>query len=166
MQDRTDGKYLMTVGSLLVALLLSILPLPTWALWCEPQWVFLVLMYWLLYEPACMGIGWVCLLGLIQDLLMGTLLGQHAFVYVLLAFLVPRLTAFLSRLPLWQQVGCVFVLSFLNIALQHWIVHLFGVPGVAWKSLWSVITSMLVWPWLVYLFNYSKPMSTKIEILK
>jgi len=51
-----------------------------------PDMLALVLAFWCIHEPRKMGIGTAWILGLILDAGNGTLLGQHAFAYSVLAF--------------------------------------------------------------------------------
>jgi len=74
-----SGKTFFVIGiSLLMSLVLTILPLPAWASWWRPQWVFLVLIFWMLTLPYRVGLGVAWIMGLIVDLLLGTTLGLHA----------------------------------------------------------------------------------------
>ena len=61
-----------------IALLLTVIPLPDWARYLRPDWVGLVLIYWCMALPERVGVttGWF--MGLLVDLLTGTVLGQHA----------------------------------------------------------------------------------------
>ena len=64
--------------SFVVSLMLTALPMPEWASLWRPAWVALVLIYWCMALPARSGVlvGWS--VGLLLDVMTGTLLGQHA----------------------------------------------------------------------------------------
>ncbi len=71
--------------TLLMALILTILPLPDWAQMLRPQWYTLVLIYWVLALPLRVGVGIGWLVGIQVDVMTGTLLGQHALSLALIA---------------------------------------------------------------------------------
>jgi rod shape-determining protein MreD len=135
-------------ASFVVAFLLTALPLPHWAEPWRPAWVTLVLTYWCLAVPQRVGVlvGWT--LGLLLDVMTGTLLGQHALSLSLVAFLALRLHLRVRVLPLWQQGLTVFVLVVFDRALSLWVT---GIQGMATDavSIWApAATSTLLWPWL------------------
>ncbi|RMG27723.1 MAG: rod shape-determining protein MreD, partial [Gammaproteobacteria bacterium] len=67
--------------SLFTAWVLSVLPLPEAFRPWRPEWPLLVLVYWSLALPHRVNLGTAWITGLVQDLLVGTLLGQHALAY-------------------------------------------------------------------------------------
>ena len=85
-----EGKYAMTPRwlsttltiaiSVMIALVLTIIPLPEWGEALRPAWVALVVFYWVLALPERFNIGWAWLTGLLLDALTGSLLGAHALV--------------------------------------------------------------------------------------
>lgn len=81
--------------SLLCALLVNLMPLGR-AFWL-PDWLALVLCFWCVREPLRVGMGTAFALGIVMDVGYGSLMGQHALAYVLLAYAA---TTF-SRRVLW-----------------------------------------------------------------
>ena len=134
--------------SFLAALMLTALPLPQWAEPWRPAWVTLVLIYWCLAVPQRVGVGVGWALGLLLDVMTGTLLGQHALSLSLVAFLALRLHLRVRVLPAWQQGISVFLLVVLDRALSLWVTGIQGMPTEA-KAIWApAATSTLLWPWL------------------
>ena len=77
--------------SLLIACVLEILPYPPAMIWIKPDWVALVFIFWLICAPDYVGIAYALfLMGLCMDLLMGTLLGAHAIVFLIMAYCLLR----------------------------------------------------------------------------
>jgi rod shape-determining protein MreD len=70
--------------TLTCAVLLNILLGP--ALWVRPDFVALVVLYWCIQQPWLVGFVAAFSLGLLVDVAEGTLLGQHALAYSILAF--------------------------------------------------------------------------------
>lgn len=134
--------------SFVLALMLTALPLPAWAEPWRPAWVTLVLVYWVLALPHRVGVGVGWVLGLLLDVMMGTLLGQHALSLALVAFLALRLHQRLRVLPAWQQGASIFLLVVLDRALSLWVTGIQGMPTEA-RAIWApAVTSTVLWPWL------------------
>ena len=65
-----------TIGlSIIVALVLQIMPMPSIVEQYRPDWVFLVLGYWALALPERVNVGVAFIVGLVLDLLLGTSIG-------------------------------------------------------------------------------------------
>jgi rod shape-determining protein MreD len=73
-------------ASLAAALLLNLLPWAGAWLWIKPDFVALVVLYWCIEQPRRVGFVTAWTLGLLMDVADGTLLGQHALAYSILAF--------------------------------------------------------------------------------
>ncbi|HEY7742133.1 MAG TPA: rod shape-determining protein MreD [Burkholderiales bacterium] len=72
--------------TLLSALMLNLLPWSGSALWLKPDFVALVVLYWCIEQPRKVGFISAWMMGLIMDVADGTLLGQHALAYSILAY--------------------------------------------------------------------------------
>lgn len=132
----------------LTALGLTVMPLPEWAKDFRPQWVPLALIYWCLALPQRVGMGTAWSLGILEDVITGTLLGQHALGLSLVAFLTLRLHQRIRIFPLWQQSITVLVLLLVERLLSLWVI---GATGQPTPSLWywaPTLVGMLLWPWV------------------
>ena len=133
--------------SIVVALMLSTLPMPSWAVVGRPAWVALVLVYWCIASPERVGIVIAWATGLLLDVMSGTLLGQHALGLSLLAFIVHHRHQWLRGLPMWQQGFSVFVLMFGYQIVVLWINGIRGIPVIT-AAYWAPpLVGMLLWPW-------------------
>lgn len=139
---------LIIAASLLVALVLSILPWPVWTEQFRPDWVALVLIYWCIALPTRVGVGTAWSVGLMLDVLYGSMLGENALAKSLVAFLAVRFHLQLRMFPRWQQAVVVLLLVASNNLLVLWIKHLAGQAPSTWSYLTPSIVSMLLWPWL------------------
>jgi rod shape-determining protein MreD len=72
--------------TLVTALMLNLLPWSGAALWIKPDFVALVVLYWCIEQPRKIGFVAAWLLGLFMDVADGTLFGQHALAYSILAY--------------------------------------------------------------------------------
>jgi rod shape-determining protein MreD len=48
---------LIIATTFLVALMLTLLPMPEWTVWARPAWVLLALIYWSMYTPYIVNVG-------------------------------------------------------------------------------------------------------------
>ena len=143
--------------SMIAAMMLTIMPLPTWAIWYRPQWLLLVIIFWLLTAPHRIGLSTVWVIGLLLDVLQGTLLGEHTLAMVVIAYIVIKLYRQISSFLLWQQA---VMIGLLTMIYQSIIVIIQGVSGdmvLTWKYWLSSLVTLLLWP-IVYtiLQNYSR----------
>lgn len=136
------------VATFLAAIILNIMPLPGWAEPFRPDWVALALIYWCMAAPHRVNVGTGWILGLVLDVLYGSLLGLHALAKSVIAYLTVRLHLKLRMFPRWQQAAAVLVLLAINQMLVVWIKSAVGQapPGIAYWT--PSIVGMLIWPWL------------------
>jgi rod shape-determining protein MreD len=136
------------VITLIVALLLTVLPLPEWARPFRPQWYTLALIYWVMALPQRVGVGSSWLLGITVDLLTESLFGLHALGLSIIAFIIIKLHQRIRVFPLWQQSLTVFLMLLLEQFLTSWILGFTGQPLPS-PAYWSApVVGMLLWPWL------------------
>ena len=152
MSRARDGGSLfwMSVG---LALLLGLLPMPASVAVFKPYWLALVLCYWLLEVPERIGLGVAFLLGLLGDLVYGTLLGEQAMRLIILAFIVLRFRARLRFFTLVQQALALFALL-INDRVVVLMIRGFSGEGLPPWTFWlAPVTGMLLWPWLFLLLD-------------
>jgi rod shape-determining protein MreD len=73
-------------ATLLAALLINLLPWTSIAIVLKPDLVALVLLHWCVVQPRKVGFATAWLLGLMMDVADGSLFGQHALAYSVLAY--------------------------------------------------------------------------------
>jgi rod shape-determining protein MreD len=143
----------MVVVTVAVALLLTLVPLPSLleALW--PYWVALVLIYWCLETQSLVSLGLAFVIGLLLDLLTGSLLGLHALSLVILVYLVTRFRARIRFFPPWQQALSVLALLLNDRIIILWIMSLRGEPLPSIEFWAPPIVGTAIWPWLFLLLD-------------
>ncbi|NEX17429.1 MAG: rod shape-determining protein MreD [Halochromatium sp.] len=139
--------------TLVLALILSILPMPNWASDYQPQWVTLILIYWCLRWPTRFGIFSGFALGIAQDVISGALLGEHALSFSVIAYLVGELHRRIRAFPLWQQAVAVWLLLLIERLLSFWILGATGQPTPTLAYWLPTLVGLLLWPWLSYLLD-------------
>ena len=139
--------------SLCVAMTLMILPLPDWARPFRPQWVTLILIYWVLALPHGLGVGVGFLVGIAVDVLTGTLLGQHALSFSVVAYATVKLHQRVRVFPLWQQSLVVLLLLVSEHLIALWVIGATHKqpPGLIY---WIVpLLGAILWPWVFVLMR-------------
>ena len=110
-----------------------------------PDWVALILAFWGVREPRRVGMGSAFLLGVLMDVAAGSVMGQHALAYLLLAFGATSLSRRVLWFPLGQQALHVLPML-LGTQLVMVVTRLVGgseFPG--WGYFLGSFTGALLW---------------------
>lgn len=134
-----------------VAFLFSILALPNAVSYLRPEWVAMVVIYWVIKSPAKVGVVVAWSSGLVLDILEGNLLGVNALSLAVVAYLVLTMHQRIKLFPLIQQSFTVFLVVGIHLMIGHFIRNVVGdsVSGMAY--LIPAFTSAIIWP-VLYLF--------------
>lgn len=131
--------------SLLLALALTLVPLPDWASTLWPAWVTLAVLYWSLAAPQSFGLVQAWLTGLLLDAATAGVLGQHALAMVLIAWAAQRFHLQIRPFPVWQQALVMLPLLATYEFVLYWLSGLMGEVGPVWA--WpAVLMGALLWP--------------------
>ncbi|MGE8496252.1 MAG: rod shape-determining protein MreD [Pseudomonas sp.] len=134
--------------SLALAMLLSVVPMLKFMESGRPLWLALFLTYWVLALPHRVGMATAWSIGLLTDVLHGTLLGQNALILTLITFLVLSLHQRLRMFPMWQQSMVLMVVFGLAQLVQLWLSALTGSRPPTLVFLLPALVSALLWPWV------------------
>ncbi len=145
--NRHQGRWII-IASFIAALMLTAMPLPEWAISWRPAWVAMVLVYWCMALPDRIGIGVGWTLGLLLDVLQGTLLGQNALGLAILAYFIVKSHQRIRMFPLVQQALLVCLLLLFYQLVSLWVRGITGAPPTSWTYWMPALTSMVLWPWL------------------
>ena len=139
--------------SLIAALLLGLLPLTPALAPFRPYWLALVLAYWVLEEPERAGLGFAFLVGMLADLVFGSLLGEQALRLAIMTFILQRFRARLRFFPLSQQALAIGGLL-LNDRIVSGAVHvMLGTPALPTLFWVAPLLGMLLWAPLFLLLD-------------
>lgn len=145
---REHQHWFLIPGTFLLAIILTLLPMPGWAIWFRPAWILMVIIYWTMMLPYRVNVGTAWFMGILMDVLTGTLIGEHALALTIVTYLVLRMHTQLRMYPLLQQSLWVFVYvvvyQFILFCTQGFI----GELPRTWLYWSSSFTSMLLWPWM------------------
>jgi len=139
--------------TVLAAIMLTIAPMPDALVPWLPYWVALVMIYWQLETGYLNALGQAFAIGIVLDLVTGTLLGQHALGLVIINFLVARFRNRLRFFPPWQQALAVAGLLFNDRIVQLWVIGLLERGWPDWSWWLPPITGLLLWPWMFLLLD-------------
>lgn len=139
---------LLVGGTMITALTLMVLPMPTAIEDYRPQWVTLILIYWCLVRPAQIGVFSGFALGIAHDVVSGGLLGAHALSLSVVAYLTEELHRRIRAFPLWQQAVAVWLLLLVERLLSLWVLGAIGQPTPALAYWLPTFVGLLLWPWL------------------
>lgn len=131
--------------SFIVAMTLTIMPLPDMLETIRPEWVVMVLVYWVMALPHRVGVGIAWMIGLLLDVVRDTLLGQYALTLALIAFIVIHLHQRLRVFPVWQQALTVALLIVLQYLLVFWIKGLTGELPDFWTMFLPALGTLIFW---------------------
>ncbi|EIT69263.1 MULTISPECIES: rod shape-determining protein MreD [Hydrocarboniphaga] len=135
--------------SLLLALMLQLVGLPESIAPFRPLWIPLVLSYWALSEPRVPVLLAAFLFGIVLDVLLNAVFGQHALGFVLLTYLVIKLRGLFAMFPLWQSTVGLIPLWALYAFLMFWIDGVAHHRSDPWLRWMPVIATTMFWP-LIY----------------
>lgn len=144
------------VISFIMALMLTVMPLPEWAEEIRPHWVVIVLIYWSMALPqrVSVGVGWS--MGLLLDVVNDAVLGQHALALALIAFLTNNLHQRLRIFPQSQQVIVIFVFCVIYSLIILWIKGITGTAPSVWLIIMPSFTTALVWPLAFIILRHAR----------
>jgi rod shape-determining protein MreD len=122
----------------------------------KPDFVALVLLYWCIQQPRRVGFTAALLLGLMMDVADGSLFGQHALAYSVLAFAGIVLHRRVLMFTMQDQVLHVIPILLMNDVIVLAIRRLAGTefPGFTYFA-GSLIAGML-WPVLCFLLRLTQ----------
>jgi len=153
MYTRSRESPLLVWITVLIALVLTLLPLPQWLAIAWPNFVLLAVLYWSTMTPAAGGmlIGFAA--GLAVDVLGGAQLGQHAFAFSLLTYLAIKLHLLTRSKPIFEQA--IFAL----LALLIYEATLWAIDGFSnrstgtWMRWMHIPVGAILWPIVVGLLG-------------
>ena len=132
--------------SFIIAFILSMVPLPQILQTVRPEFVIIVLIYWAIAVPNRIGVGIGWIAGLIYDVSIDALLGQHALTFALIAYLAIKLHQRIRVFPVWQQALTIFVLMMFQGTITLWIKGMLGEAPPLSAFMLAALSTALFWP--------------------
>jgi rod shape-determining protein MreD len=148
---RAGGRYWPVILALLIALSLEIAPLPHTADILRPPWLAMSIIYWTMHQPGRYGVGVAWVVGLVLDILNGSVLGQHALMLSIAAYLTIMFRQRMRVFPIWQQTVAVGGIVAVYVFLGFWIDGMTGELEGGVLRLAPILSAVLLWPPLSWL---------------
>lgn len=146
-------KNLPVIISVIVALMLTMMPLPDWLQAFRPDWVALVVVFWAISVPRSYSVGAAWIVGIVVDVTQGTLLGQHALTLCAITYIAVKFHLLMRVFPLLQLTATIFALLALYQFLLFWINGVAGVNAPSISYWGPVLSGSLLWPWFYTLMS-------------
>lgn len=133
----------------ILALVLSIIPLPAYLYDVRPAWVLLLVLYVQAYFPAYFHVLGMVFLGVCLDVLGVTPIGEHAFALIIITW---SLAGLMQRFLFYSMVQQLLIVGLACIGYQA-ILYVanasFGYPSMLAPMAGIAILTMLCWPALL-----------------
>ena len=143
------------LGTLVLAALFTVLPLPDWLEAYRPEWVALVVIYWVVALPDRIGLFSAWITGFFMDVLEGSLLGLNALALALVAYLALSLYQRMRMFTAIQQSSTILILVGIHQLLSFWVLTANSqntAPNLIFMI--SALTSAIIWPFVFLALRY------------
>jgi rod shape-determining protein MreD len=136
----------------LIALILTVLPLPPWLNLVRPAFLVLTVLFWSIAAPRAGGIALGFFSGIMLDVFQGPLLGEHALALCFVTYVFVREHQRIRSKPVFQQSLIVFaalvMYEFLVFAIDGWTGHaltnpLRWIPTATGALFWAPVAAVL-----------------------
>lgn len=152
MTSRPNAAWVIIV-TIFVALVLTIVPLPQSLEGFRPAWIALTVIYWSMALPQRVSVGVSWTLGLLLDVMQGSLLGQHALAMTLLTLVTQKFHLRIRVFPWYQQIFIIGLLLGIYEFALFWIDGISGEGKPRQLYFTALIASALIWPWILALLR-------------
>ena len=140
--------------SVLVALILTVLPLPPWLDVVRPAFLVLTVLYWSVNAPRAGGLAIGFFAGLLLDVFQGPVLGEHALALSLVTYIAVREHQRIRSKPAIQQALIVFAALILYEVVLFMIDGWTGHPVTSPLRWVHTVTGALIWPPAAAILRY------------
>ncbi len=132
----------------IAALVLSILPMPELISSFRPPWILLLVLYIEYFIPGKFHITTLLLVGLVLDVLLSTVIGEHSFSLLLVTWLASTRSRRFQFFSMMQQIILIGMFCFIYQATISLIDALLAFNYSLWMPIASALLSMFIWPWI------------------
>lgn len=137
-----------------IALILEIVPLSRDLSFYRPEWLVMVVLFWVITLPERIGVFSAWLAGLFLDVIAGDMLGQSALALMITAFLAYRVHTRIRAFSVWQQCFPIILLVGLYLLIVLLMQRLTGVPPWSLTYWLPALISGLAWPFVKTILSF------------
>lgn len=134
--------------SLLLVLILTILPLPSLLAGFRPLWVLMFVLYIQFFMPSYYRVTWLFFIGLTLDILLSSVIGEHACALLLTSGLAGSRARRFTFFSIIQQMVLVTLLCIVYQAVILLVDASLGYHTGFLQAFETVLISVLCWPWI------------------
>ena len=140
---------LLVILSFLLALVLSVLPLPVALQTWRPEFIALLVVYWATYSPQYFGVfsAWLC--GIAADAVLLNPIGQTALGLIIVVYIAHLSYRRIRSYSLWKQTMWALVLVGIYQLFSHWVSGFMGRNVDTIISLGPATVTALLFPIVV-----------------
>ena len=129
-----------------IAMMLTIIPFPEFIAHYMPDWGLMALIFLSINLPKEFNLSTAFFIGLITDVIKGTILGQHTLSSIIIVFATTKYHLQLRSFTKIQLLANVLVLSILYHFILFWVNGVAGVSS-SLESYWApIIGNFIAWP--------------------
>lgn len=132
----------------ILALALTILPLPELLVGLRPPWALLLLLYVQFFLPNQFNLILLVAIGLALDTLLSTVLGEHALALSLVAWIASSKARRFDLFTMSQQMALIGLFCLFYQMLILFIDYSLGYYSGFVMPLVSTLITILLWPWI------------------
>jgi len=137
---------------LILALVLTIMPLPELMAKYRPNFVLLIILYMQCFIPIYFRITWVFILGILLDVLTSGMIGQHPIAFVIASWAATTKPSNFRYYSILQQMIFIFLYCALYQLLISLVDLFFGINVNFLGSFCIVLLTVAFWPILGIIF--------------
>ncbi len=136
----------LSASMILLALLVSVFPIPPQYQTIRPEFICLILIYWIIFTPQRIGMVYAACVGLLQDIAAGAVWGAHMMALVIVSYICILSYQRFQSYSIWHQSLWVFVLIGMHQSVVNWIQGLNGYSSDVAALIVSTLVTALFWP--------------------
>lgn len=144
------GRFLLVIP---LTLILSIIPIPAILNEFRPPWICMLILYLQCFLPRYFNLSLVMILGLCQDVLLSTVMGEHAFALLCFSWIVSTKSRRFQFFSIFQQMALTGFCCFIYQAILVLIDIASGFHFILWKPLITGLSAIILWPWVRLSFD-------------
>lgn len=132
----------------IAALVLSILPMPELVSAFRPPWVLLLVLYIEYFIPGKFKITTLLLVGLVLDVLLSTVIGEHSFALLAVTWIASSRSRRFQFFSMVQQICLVGIFCLVYQSIICFMDALFAFNYNLLTPIASALLGMFIWPWI------------------